>query len=53
MKYEVMYDYDNGCDESRNIREEFDGNWTELQNFIKELRESGCYNIDAAAVDGE
>ena len=51
MKYEVIYDYDDGVSESRNIREEFEGDWTELQDFIKELRESGCYNIDANAID--
>ncbi len=53
MLYEVIYDYDDGYDESRNIREEFSGDWSDLQKFIKELRDSGCYNIDAAAIDGE
>lgn len=47
-RYEVIYDCD---DDSRNIREEFSGDWTALQKFIKELRASGCYNIDAAAID--
>ena len=48
---EVMYDYcgEDG-NEERNIREEFEGSWTELQEHIKQMRKNGCYNITAAEV---
>lgn len=49
--YEIMYDYcgEDG-NEERNIREEFEGSWTELQEHIKQMRKNGCYNITAAEV---
>ena len=49
--YEITYDYDDewsGCGTSS---ETFEGSWSELQDYIKQLRASGCYNIDAACVD--
>lgn len=50
-EYEVTYDWcDSEGNESRNIRETFKGNWTDLQDYIKGLRESGCYHIDAACI---
>lgn len=49
--YEIMYDYtDEGGNEEKNIREEFEGTWTELQDYIKQMRKNGCYNITAAEV---
>ena len=49
--YEIMYDYtDDGGNEEKNIREEFEGSWTELQDYIKQMRAQGCYNITAAEV---
>ena len=46
--YEITYDYD----DERNIREIFEGDWTELKAYIKHMRETGCYNICAASLDG-
>ena len=46
--YEIIYDYE----DERNIRETFEGSWTELQEYIKKMRETGCYNISAASLDG-
>lgn len=47
-KYEITYDYE----DEHNITETFEGDWTELQEYIKKLRETGCYHIDAASLDG-
>ena len=53
MMYEITYDYtDEGGCESRNITERFDGTWTELQEYIRTMRRTGCYNIAASAIDG-
>lgn len=41
--YEIIYDYE----DEKNIRETFEGTWTELQDHIEQMRENGCYNIDA------
>ena len=49
--YVIFYDYDNGYDTERNIREEFTGTWSALQDYIKKMREQGCYNIDAVCTD--
>ena len=68
--YEIIYDYSGtaledgwhymepedryyDCEE-HNIRETFVGTWTELQEFIKEMKENGCYNITATCIsDGD
>ncbi|MBO7207641.1 MAG: hypothetical protein J6W10_08520 [Kiritimatiellae bacterium] len=46
-KYEIVYDYE----DERNIRDEFTGDWFELQDCIQRMRENGCYNIDAVCID--
>ena len=46
--YEIIYDYE----DERNIPETFEGSWTELQEYIKEMRATGCCNISAASLDG-
>lgn len=48
--YELIYDVD---EETRNIREAYEGNWHDLQIYIKCLREGGCYNIEATCIDAE
>lgn len=51
--YEITYDYtDESGYEQRNIREYFSGSWTELQAYLRLMREQGCYHISAASVDG-
>ena len=54
MKYEIIYDYcfDDGYEE-KNVREEFYGEWNELQKYLKDMRNNGCYNIDATCIDAE
>ena len=49
--YEIIYDYtsEEGYEETNNV-EEFKGSWTELQDYIKQMRRNGCYNIDASEV---
>lgn len=47
--YEIIYDYE----DERNIVEMFEGDWGELQKYIKTMRETGCYNIDATAIAQE
>ncbi|MBO6270974.1 MAG: hypothetical protein J6N19_17735 [Clostridium sp.] len=48
--YEIIYDYDNEYDTERNIMETFTGDWFELQDYIKQMKANGCYNISASAV---
>ena len=45
--YEITYDYE----DEKNIRENFEGDWTELQEYIAKMKENGCYNIDATSLD--
>lgn len=49
--YEIIYDYADDYDEARNIRETFEGSWTELQAHLKRMRANGCYNITATALN--
>ena len=51
--YEIIYDYDDGWTEHRNVIEEFTGSWTELQAYIKTMRKHGCYNITASIIREE
>lgn len=51
--YEIFYDYDNEFCTDRNCREMFEGEWGELQEYIKTMRTCGCYNIRANAVSEE
>ena len=64
--YLLIYDYcspmDEFCDweweyyeptEEKNIHEEFCGSWDELQDYIKAMKENGCYNISATALPDE
>lgn len=48
--YEVIYDVD---EDVRNIRETFAGSWFDLQDFIKNLRDSGFYNIAVNNIGSE
>ena len=53
--YEITYDYcsRDGLSWDENIRERFEGSWGELQDYIRELRYNGCFNITASAVGEE
>lgn len=48
--YTIFYDYcpDDGYDE-KNLQEDFTGTWYELQDYLKQMRINGCYNITAVA----
>lgn len=48
MVYEIIYDAD---EENRNIKEIYEGNWHDLQIYLKCLRIGGCYNIEATLID--
>lgn len=45
-RYEIVYDFCNDYTEERGIVEYFDGSWTELQEYLKQMKRNGCYNID-------
>lgn len=45
--YEIIYDYE----DEHNIIETFEGSWMELQDHLRHMRETGCYNIDANSLD--
>lgn len=55
--YEITYDYCRTEEydgeyfsvDERNIRETFMGSWDALQEHLKDMKESGCYNISASA----
>lgn len=49
-EFEIVYDYCSEYDEAYNIRETFFGTWSDLQDYLKRMKESGCYNIDVAEV---
>lgn len=45
--YEIWYDYTDATREQYTNREEFKGTWSELQDYVKELKLSDCFNIEA------
>lgn len=52
--YEILYDYDDESGETyKNNSETFEGTWSDLQDYIKQMRQNGCYNIDANEVYDE
>lgn len=48
--YEIIYDYDDGWTEYQNNVETFEGSWSELQAYIKQMKKNGCYNISATCI---
>ena len=50
--YAIIYDFSNDYTDERNISERFEGSWQELQEYIKQMKENGCYNIEATAICG-
>lgn len=49
--YNIFYDYEDEYGYTyRDNMEEFEGDWHELQEYIKSMRRNGCYNIDAVWV---
>ena len=52
-KYEIIYDWCGEYSEERNLTEVFEGTWTELKKYLKEMRENGCYNISANCITQE
>lgn len=52
-EYKIIYDYcsEDGYTDEHNLSEYFNGTWTELQDYIKQMKRNGCYNIDAIAID--
>ena len=45
QRYEIIYDYE----DEHNICETFDTeSWTDLKEYLKQMRKNGCYNIDAS-----
>lgn len=58
--YSIMYDYDydddmekGGVYTSKNNEEHFRGSWSDLQDYLKQMRKQGCYNIDANEIGDE
>lgn len=49
-QYEIVYDYCNDYSDEHNIREIFEGTWSELQDYIKEMKSNGCYSIEATYI---
>lgn len=48
--YEIIYDFSDDYTDERNISERFEGSWSELQEYIKQMKQNGCYNISATAL---
>lgn len=54
MVYEIIYDYtDETGEEIRDLVEEFEGDWEELQDTIRVIKANGGYNIEACAYEEE
>lgn len=52
MKYEIRYDYcapDANYDE-KDLIEEFEGEYLDLETHLKQMREQGCYHIAVSAM---
>ena len=50
-KYEITYDYFDECENcERHIVEDFDGKWSEMVAYLRQLRKNGCYNIVSTAI---
>lgn len=49
-RYEVIYDECDDWGEYCGIAVLFDGTWAGLQDYIKQLKAAGCYNISASAL---
>lgn len=44
-KYEIIYDYSDEWSDSINLVEYFEGSFSELQEYLKQMRKNDCYNI--------
>ena len=53
MTYEIIYDYSDEFFDDFNIGTTFTGTWDELQNYIEQLRDAGCYNFSVACISEE
>ena len=52
MTYQITYNYTDECgNETRDIPETYEGSWEGLQGIVNKMREGGCYDIHADAVD--
>ena len=51
--YELIYDYCDDYSDEHNIYEVFDGSWTELQDYIKQMKANGCYAISATYIGND
>ena len=49
--YELIYDYCDDYSDEHNIYEVFEGSWTELQDYIKQMKANGCYAISATYIE--
>ena len=47
-KYEIIFDFDDGWTTEFALSEIFEGTWTELQEYLKQMKKWGCYNISAS-----
>lgn len=53
-KYIIVYNWDGADYEVETCVEEFVGSWNELYEYIRQMRNNGCYNIEANEVyDGD
>lgn len=52
MTYEITYDYcsEEGFEE-RNVLEYFEGSWSDMVDYIMDLKKCGCYHIQSAAIN--
>ena len=53
MRYEIIYDYCDEWTEDFNIGTTFEGSHSELEDYLKQLREAGCYHFSVACVCDE
>ena len=53
MRYEIIYDYCDEWTEDTNICETFDGTYDELQDYLKQMKEAGCYYFSVSCIGEE
>ena len=54
MRFEIIYDYeDEWAGTCYNLCDTFDGTWPEMQEYVEQMREAGCYAINVSCVSEE
>ena len=53
MRYEIIYDYSDEWADEYNLTNEFTGTHEELEDYLRQLREAGCYHFSVSCIADE